>query len=119
MGGVIDELVLCATPGCRRRREENGWLCEEHAAHAKPGKCTISGCRKDVTARGLCGMHYQRLRQRGDPTGPGKQNRVSTADLQKIRRAAKSTTNMELARRFGVTESTISAYRRGDRRTRG
>ena len=31
-------------------------------------KCSIRDCNKEVTARGLCDMHYRRLLRTGDPT---------------------------------------------------
>ena len=35
-----------------------------------PAKCAVLGCVKSVLARGLCGMHYERLRSRGSTDDP-------------------------------------------------
>jgi hypothetical protein len=33
-------------------------------------KCTVKGCEKELTARGLCAMHYMRLRTKGSTDNP-------------------------------------------------
>ena len=32
-------------------------------------ECSVEGCSKSVQGRGLCAMHYRRLRLYGDPEG--------------------------------------------------
>jgi hypothetical protein len=32
-------------------------------------ECFVEGCSKSVQGRGLCAMHYRRLRLYGDPEG--------------------------------------------------
>jgi hypothetical protein len=35
----------------------------------RPGRiCRVDGCRKPYAAKGLCGMHYSRWRNHGDPS---------------------------------------------------
>lgn len=46
----------------------------------KATKCSVEGCQSTgYMTRGLCKMHYARLRRHGDPGGPEKQHAVSWA----------------------------------------
>lgn len=83
-------------------------------------RCAAEGCRREATTAGLCAKHYQRVRQHGDPNAPSQRTKLSTADVTAIRRARpKWGINMVLAKQYGVTASTISAIRRGERRNKG
>lgn len=44
-------------------------------AYKKPGRppCDLAGCDQPLYARGLCVMHYNRLRKRGEVGGPGRE----------------------------------------------
>lgn len=67
------------TQGDRRWADED--LCGScrrllALAEAPPKPCTIDGCERPLTARGLCGTHYRRLERRGTPADPGPRARV-------------------------------------------
>lgn len=67
----------CSHPGCHRKRTRRD-LCgvhvKEYLAQGKftlmdqsPKTCTILGCDKPHKGRGLCQMHYKRVRNRENP----------------------------------------------------
>ena len=43
-----------------------------------PQPCSIEGCSEHRVSRGLCSLHYTRLRRIGDPLGPVRCYRGST-----------------------------------------
>lgn len=54
----------CATEDCGKPARRNG-LCDSCSAKARragAGDCTISGCTGRADSRGLCGKHYQQVR---------------------------------------------------------
>lgn len=86
---------------------------------AKPVKCKVDGCKNDAATRELCPKHYQRFRQHGDAAAPSLRQKLSNRDVANIRQVKDYRgINGELARKYGVTESTISSIRRGDRRAK-
>lgn len=54
----------CANEACDKPARRNGLCspCSAKARRAGAGSCTISGCRGRADSRGLCGMHYQQIR---------------------------------------------------------
>ena len=50
--------------------------------------CRVEGCERDVEARGLCRLHYQRLRKTGDvgPSGKMRQARKAPCSVEGCKR---------------------------------
>ena len=74
-------MKICSIKGCSKRVASRGW-CQNHYRHFrlyghplkgpffKPAnkKCSIKGCKNTgYMIRGLCGKHYWRLKEHGDP----------------------------------------------------
>jgi hypothetical protein len=71
---------MCPYPGCSKRKTKSGGYCAGHriavrleAAAREDRKCTVDGCDRPqyVRQRGLCKLHYRRLRESGDVGPPG------------------------------------------------
>lgn len=80
-----------------------------------PELCTVDGCDRKYRARGLCGMHYYRLRA-GTPIAGGERssgeqhgNAKLTADNVRELRAlyGHGVTLRQLAEKFGVSNVSI------------
>jgi hypothetical protein len=54
----------CAADDCANQARRNGLCssCSAKARRTKAGSCTINGCPGRADARGLCGKHYQDVR---------------------------------------------------------
>lgn len=81
-------------------------------------KCSVEGCTRDARAKGMCHLHYKRERSHGDTAAPSR-TKLSNAHVAAIR-AYKPRRGLllELAHKFDVSESTISAIRLGKRRAK-
>lgn len=80
-------------------------------------KCSVEGCRNTATTKGLCPKHYQRQRLHGDAEAPSRREKLTPTEVANIRKTKHYRgVHAALARKYGVTESTISSIRRGDRR---
>lgn len=78
--------------------------------------CLVKGCKALSHTGGLCRKHYQRKRLTGDAATPDRRRKLTEADVKKIR-AARGFTCAALAAKFKVSESLVSAIRRGARRS--
>jgi len=54
----------CSIDGCERAYYANG-MCAAHCQKLRTGRtCSVEGCdREGQMRRGMCGLHYRRLRQ--------------------------------------------------------
>ena len=80
--------------------------------------CSVEGCGKKSTARGLCSTHYMRLRRSGDPGTAAplphvvpKLSKLTVEQVLAIKGSAE--TGAALATRYGVTPAQISGIRLG------
>lgn len=92
--------------------ERSGGL--EPASQAGVRRCSVPGCPAKHCARGLCSLHYQRMRNSGttDPPDPFRQPHSRThlaldEEHDVVRRYRKGLSQRQLAARFCVAQSTI------------
>ena len=63
----------CAAEGCDRPTRSEGAPCDTHrsarwrANRTAGSPCAAEGCDQLAAAKGMCGMHYQRVLRHGDP----------------------------------------------------
>lgn len=81
--------------------------------------CAAAGCKRPAKySNGLCHTHYQRERAHGT-TAPRSVQKLTNAQVRAIRAyKPRRGLNLELAKKFGVSESTISKVRLGQRRVK-
>jgi HNH endonuclease len=68
----------CSAEGCRNHAGSQSGMCKSHYMvwwnkNRKPHgrKCSVDGCDRLHYARGLCSMHYSRVKKRGQLGPPG------------------------------------------------
>lgn len=79
-------MATCAVDGCTRSNRITRGRCSLHYARALASgelsrvihvprlsepTCTIDGCDRPYRCKGLCSLHYDRLRRHGDPLEAG------------------------------------------------
>lgn len=108
---VVSRSGYCAR--CRKHRRTHGRWPAQKAPREKVGahRCSVPGCGRQVTARGLCASHYER-RRRGselatpvDPTRGRKLSQEQVAEARRLRDGGLS--YAKLAQRFGVGLETM------------
>lgn len=99
------------------------WACyleETSKAKSQRVKKRCHLCEKEVVARGLCGMHYRRLRVHGDPEKVAFRRRT-LQDVGGLARVLKllddGFTMREVGRKLGISYCTIQRVCSGRKRT--
>lgn len=67
--------VVCGSDECHRQRVRQTAKLAEQRRRENSAPCSVDGCDKQVSRRGLCGMHYQRLRRYGHTGEPQPKRR--------------------------------------------
>ena len=77
----------CSIDGCERAYYANG-MCAAHCQKLRTGRtCSVEGCdREGQMRRGMCGLHYRRLRQ-WDNTEPPAQPTVEDRFWTKVNKS--------------------------------
>ena len=110
---------VCATTDCGEPAISKG-LCRRCYAIDRskgPGKaeCTIEGCTRNHWAKGMCTMHYQRMRLTGTTDAPipelrtkgcRRRQKLTWPNVRAIRLDERKQTF--IAEAYGVSQATIS-----------
>lgn len=99
-------MKICALEGCNKAAHTKG-LCTTHYARllrngtpymdkpqynfksewieqskAKGGLCAIEGCEREAKIRGICDMHYKRIKRNGTPYREKKQMEIKICSIE-------------------------------------
>jgi hypothetical protein len=118
---------VCKIEGCERVRFGHGY-CNAHYSRwrrygdplgcrratpvmDRPRHCTVEGCSKSQQSLGLCSTHYHRKRRGQDMHALTDRQKAASLQIDEIVRlyTIEKYSTVQLAKRFGVADVTISA----------
>lgn len=90
----------CRHPGCNSKKRTAGYCYRHHREivlkipstafnNKEPQPCEVDDCDRFARVKGMCTLHYERVRRQGDPltsySRPRKSNYVSVDNIMNLR----------------------------------